>query len=345
MKFFQKAFRLLRKTAVNYGRDNGSMLAASLAYYAIFAIAPLIIIVITLVGFFLGDATVRGQIVAAVGRNISIDAARLIENLITDSSIGGGGIGTTLLGVGLLLFAASSLFSHLQRALNAIWNVPPPPKMGVVLFIKKRALGFVIILLIGLLLLVSFSISAILSIMDEILVQRIPVVGSLFPLLEIIITFVVMSVLFAMIFKILPDIHIRWRNALVGGVFTAVLFTIGKILISIFLSFRGQNATSQAAGSIVILLLWIYYSSQILLFGAEFTQTYTNRHPAPPPTLAPPLFQPGEAPVLPVAPPESPKRNLKPPPKVDNQSIISALIGMAAGMLLALLGSWLNRRS
>lgn len=278
MNFLKSTFTLIKKTAVNFSRDNASMLAASLAYYTIFAIAPLLVIAVAVAGFIFGDAAVEGQVVEAIQGTVGRETAVLIENLITSASDSGAGIIATIISTTFLIFAASGLFSQLQKALNIIWDVSPPQNLGVFGFLKKRAVAFGMVLMIGLVLLISITTSTVLTALSGYLAQQLPVVGPLLARFELLVSFLILIVLFALIFKVLPDAIVGWRDVFVGGLVTAVLFSVGKVLIGTYLSYSGDNATYQAAGSIVILLLWIYYSSQILLLGAEFTQTYANSH-------------------------------------------------------------------
>ena len=342
-------YRLFKETAVNFGRDNGSMLAASLAYYTIFAIAPLLVIAVAVAGFVFGDAAAEGQIVEAIEGSVGREGAVLIQNLIASSSESNAGLIATIISTAILILASSNLFTRLQKALNIIWGVAPPLDLGILGFLKKWVLSFGMVLVIGFILLLSIISSTVLTTLGGFITDLFPVVGPFLPRLELLLSFLILIVLFSLIFKVLPDATVAWRDVLVGGLVTAVLFSIGKILIGYYLSFSGENATYQAAGSIVILLLWVYYSSQILFFGAEFTQTYANSHGA---TVKPvkeglifrqelyqhPSTEPEPVPVSMVSEGETAvsQRNLF-------DKLAALLIGIATGLLLAFVSTFWSR--
>ncbi|MEM7335280.1 MAG: YihY/virulence factor BrkB family protein [Chloroflexota bacterium] len=347
-KYALLIFNLLKDTAVNFGRDNGSMLAASLAYYTIFAIAPLLIIIVAVAGFVFGEQAVQGELVGAIEENVGREGAVLIQNLIASSSQNGANIIASIISVGLLILAASGLFGQLQKAINIVWGVTAPPDQGALGMLKSRALSFGMVIVIGFVLIISITASTILTALSGYLAEQLPVIGPLLPRFELLVSFLILIFLFALIFKILPDAEVAWRDVLVGGLVTAVLFSFGKVLIGFYLSLS-DNPTYQAAGSIVILLLWIYYSSQILLFGAEFTKTYANRLGATVKSMGDEVILPQPAAVLPPQPvPVQRIVEVRDSTAVSRQSWLeraaTLLIGLAVGLLVAFVSSfWTSR--
>lgn len=359
MTFLKKAFSLLRETAVAFGKNNGSMLAASLAYYTIFAIAPLLVIVLAVAGFVLGDAAVRGQLDSQLEGAVGRDAAVLIEDLVASANQTDAGLFATIVSVLLLLLAASGLFGQLKKALNTIWEVEAEQKGGVVEFVLQRIVAIAMVLLVGVVLLASMSARAAVVLLGDFLAARLPILGLLLPSMEVLVSLIILTLLFAIIFKILPDTSLRWHDLLVGGAVTALLFSIGKYLIGFYLTFNANSPTYQAAGAIVIVLLWIYYSSQIFLFGAQFTCVYAGHHDASGTTEAEasPLessLQQGKVQVriakpVPVKPSMSGQTAVAQPTAPTNDSpkvtAVALLLGTALGLLLAFVGNLFGRKN
>ena len=346
-KYALMVFNLTKNTAVNFSRDNASMLAASLAYYTIFAIAPLLIIVVAVAGFVFGEAAVQGELVGAIEETVGREGAVLIQELIASSSQNNANVIASIISIGLLILAASGLFGQLQKALNIVWGVTPPPDQGVLGMVKSRALSFSMVLIIGLILMISITASTILTALSGYLAQQLPVIGPLLPRFELLVSFLILIFLFAMIFKFLPDAQVAWRDVLVGGLVTAVLFSLGKVLIGYYLSLS-NNPTYQAAGSIVILLLWIYYSTQILLFGAEFAKTYANSYGSGVRSLGAEMIlqqEPSQAVLQPV--PVQKIVEVRQETAVSQQNLLekvaALLIGVAVGLLVAFVSNfWLS---
>lgn len=352
MTFFKKAFSLLRETAAAFGRNNASMLAASLAYYAIFAIAPLLVIAVAVAGFVFGDAAVQGQLDAQLEGTFGREAAVLIEDLVAGANQTNAGLFATVVSVILLLLAASGLFGQLKKALNTIWEAEPTSDQGILGFALQRIVAISMVLLIGLILLASMSASTAIVFLSDFVAGRLPVLGRLLPYLEVIVSLTILVLLFALIYRILPDVKLAWRDVFVGGAVTALLFAIGKYLISFYLSFNGNNPTYQAAGAVVIVLLWIYYSSQIFLFGAQFTCVYAERGGAPADTgkAMSPIdhSRPRLAASTPVVSPAQPRVvSESAVSQTDNRKITAAalLLGTALGLLLAFLGNLFGQRT
>lgn len=337
---------LVRETAVGFTRDHGTMLAASLAYYAIFAIAPLLVIAVAVAGFVYGNAAAEGQIVDAIQDTVGREAAVVIEQLVESAGQTRAGIVATVISTALLFFGASGLFGQLRRALNIIWGIEPSPDRGIMDIIRKRLLSFVMVLSMGLLLLLSLTAGTVISALSDFLETWLPVIGPLLPHLEILVSFGLLVLLFALLFRILPDVDVAWGDVFLGATVTAVLFAIGEYLIGLYLSRSTVSSTYGAAGSLVIVLLWIYYSAQIILFGAEFTQVYANKYGSKfPPTEDNPIIIPHvDFPALPSARPNpilatSTGRIALSPQQQRLRQIASGLIGIAIGLLLAFLNT------
>lgn len=270
-------WELIRDAFKEWSEDKASRLAAALSYYTIFSLAPLLIIVIAVAGFFWGEAAVEGRIFEQIQGLVGTEGAQMIETMIAGASEPTTGIVATIISVVLLLFAASGLFGQLQDSLNVIWEVQPKPGRGIMSVIKTRFLSFTMVLGVAFLLLVSLLLSAALAAISEFFTELLPGSDLILQILTFVISFGVITLLFAMIYKVLPDAEIAWGDVWLGAAVTALLFTIGKELIGLYLGRAAVGSTYGAAGSLVIILLWVFYSAQILFFGAEFTQVYANR--------------------------------------------------------------------
>lgn len=269
--------QLLKQTLGEWRSDNVGVLAASLAFYAIFSLAPMLIIVIAVLTFFgRGDAQVAimEQIQGVAGQ----EAAQLVRSMIENRQATGGNILATVVGLGLVLIGATGVVSQLQNALNVIWNVKvDPDRSGLRHVLRVRVMSLLLILGVGLLLLAALVGGAILRSVTALAREQVPRIGMLWSVLDPLILIVVSGLVFALVFKFLPDVRIPWRTVVVGGVVTAAVFVIGNWLLSLYLS-RGAVASAYgAAGALVAILLWVFVSSQILLLGAEFTKVYARR--------------------------------------------------------------------
>jgi membrane protein len=281
-KLFSNLPDLLKRTYQGWKEDKASRLSAALAYYTIFSLAPMLLIIIAVTGFFFGQREiVQTQVMNQIEGLVGAEGEAFVADLLTSASNPAKGIVATIVGIITLLFGALGVFNELHNALNTIWEVKEEETKGFVESIKKvifsRLLSFSMILGIGFLLLVSLVISAALSAVQETIGNAIPMSEILLQLVNLVISIAVITVLFALIFKFLPDAEIAWRDVWLGAFVTAVLFSLGKFLIGIYLGNSSVTTSFGAAGSLVLLLLWIYYSAQILLFGAEFTEVYANQ--------------------------------------------------------------------
>lgn len=266
---------LLKATYAEWNKDNVPRLGAALAYYTVFSLAPLLIIVIAIAGLAFGQEAAQGQIVDQIQGLVGRDGAEAIESMIEHARTKSTGIIATIIGVAMLLFGASGAFGQLQDALNTIWDVTPKPGRGVTGMVRDRLFSFVMVVGMGFLLLVSLVLSAAIAALAEYLNQWMAS-ATLWQMVNIVLSLAIITLLFAMTYKVLPDVKLAWSDVWIGAGFTAVLFTIGKTLIGLYLGTSSIGSAYGAAGSIVIILIWVYYSAQILLFGAEFTYVYAT---------------------------------------------------------------------
>jgi membrane protein len=268
---------LLAETFNEWIEDKAPRLGAALAYYAAFSIAPLLLLLVAIVGFFYKDeplSRVQTQIGELVGRN----GAEAIIASIEGVKAADGGIAATVIGLITLLLGATGMFGQLQDAMNTIWEVTPKPRRLWVDTLRTRVLSFALVLSICFLLLVSMVLSAALAWVSEYFTYLLPFTARVWPIVDFCVSFGVVTVLFAMIFKIMPDVRIEWNDVWLGAAVTAAMFAIGKILIGFYLGRSSFASAYGAAGSLLVLLAWVYYSSQILFFGAEFTWVYAKRY-------------------------------------------------------------------
>jgi membrane protein len=271
-------------TAVRaWWRDNAPRMGAALAYYTLFAIAPILLVAIAIAGSIFGEEAVRGQIVGQIDQLVGPEGARAVQDLLAGASRGGGDALATVVGGITFILASTGAFLELQAALNTIWRVKPKPGGKLKAFLSKRAQSFGLVVAIGFLLLVSLAVSAALAAMAEWLERCVPGSPLLWDAVNVVVSLAVSTVLFALLFRVLPDVELRWRDVWAGALVTAVLFTIGKELIGLYLGRSGTASSYGAAGSVVVLLLWVYYASQIVLLGAEFTRVATRREGSKPP--------------------------------------------------------------
>lgn len=268
---------LLRATLQAWQKDDASRLAAALAYYTTFSLAPVLVIVVAIAGIFFGQDAVQGELVGQLRGLVGEQGAVVIQSLLSNAQTSSdGGFLPTFISIVLLIFGATGVFSQLQTSLNIIWNVDPP-KQGASQFIRTRLLSFAMVAVIGFLMLVSLMLSAGLAALDNIF-STLQLWAPLLQGLNAALSFCIITLLFGLIFKVLPDVDIAWRDVSVGAAITALLFTLGKSLIGLYLGNSSVGSAYGAAGSLAVVLIWVYYSAQILFLGAEFTQVYANRY-------------------------------------------------------------------
>ncbi len=268
---------LVKETFSEWSKDKASRLAAALSYYTIFSVAPLLIIAIAVAGLVFGRKAATDQLVGEIRDLVGNDGAQVIQSILQNASKTTSGILATLIGLATLLVGASGAFGQLQDSLNTIWEVRPKAGRGVRGVLRDRFLSFSMVLFIGFLLMVTLLLSAFLSGIGKYLADLLPMSSLVLQAINFAISLGVTSFLFALIFKVLPDAYIRWRDVWVGAAVTALLFSLGRFLIGLYLGRSSISSAYGAAGSLVVLLLWIYYSAQILFLGAEFTQVYARK--------------------------------------------------------------------
>lgn len=261
---------------------NAFSYAGSLAFYTLFSLAPTIIIAVTVIGVVLGEDAAQGQIVAQLQGTLGVEAASAIEQAVAQSRIEESGLLPTILGVAALIIGATTVFAQMQFSLNTIWGVTAKPTTNsMLIFIKNRLLSLTVVLSLGFILLVSLVVGVVLRGVLNAADHLLPYTGLLTTTVESMISLGMVVLLFATIFKVLPDVVLRWQDVFIGAVVTAVLFTIGRSVIAIYLAYTATASTYGAAGSVVMILLWVYYSSLILLFGAAFTRSLLLRRGRP----------------------------------------------------------------
>jgi membrane protein len=269
-------WEMLKMTYSDWSEDKAPRLGAALAYYTVFSLAPLLVIVLAVAGLLFDAEAVRSQISQQTG--LGQQGEEGLAMLVEGAEKHEGGLLATILSVVAILFGATGVFIQIQDALNTIWEVEPKPGQGVRGFIKNRLLSFAMILVIGFLLLVLLAVSAALHGIQEYMGDLLPMPGWTAQLLDVGVSFGGVTLLFALIFKYLPDIKIGWRDVWLGAAVTALLFTLGKFLLGLYLGRASVASAYGAAGTLLIIMLWAYYSSQILFFGAEFTQVYAKSY-------------------------------------------------------------------
>jgi membrane protein len=267
--------RIFKGTLSEFGEDKVLRLSGALAYYAMFSIGPLLVIAIGLAGLVFGRDAVRGQLEQQLQSVIGPGATKMIASMMSAQSHGAGLI-TTILGILALLFGASGVFGQLQDALNTIWGVKSKPGHGFLDLLRARFLSLTMVLGTGFLLLISMALSTFLTAFTGVLGSYLPIPEAVAHVLNFVVSFAVISLLFAMIFKVLPDVIIPFKYVWIGAIGTALLFTIGKYLLALYLGRESTASAYGAAGSVIIILMWVYYASLILFFGAEFTQVYAR---------------------------------------------------------------------
>jgi len=269
---------LLKETFQEWNQDKASRLAAALAYYTIFSIAPLLMIAIAVAGAVFGEEAARGEIVTQIQGLVGEAGATVVQTALANVNQTKTGIVGTCIGIVTLLLGATGIFGEMQDALNTIWEVAPKPGQGIWVLIRRRLISFSMVVGIGILLLLSLFLSTALAAFSSFMNSWIPGLATGLSILNFVVSFGLMTLLFAMIYVILPDVEIAWKDVLVGAATTAFLFTIGRTLLSMYLGSAAVSSTFGAASSLAVLLVWIYYSAQVFFLGAEFTQVYARKY-------------------------------------------------------------------
>ena len=271
-------FKLLKEAFQEWQEDKVSLLAAALAYYTVFSITPLLVIAIAIAGAVFGQNTAKVEILEQINGLVGEQGANAIEVALSNANQPEISGVASLISIIVLLIGASGVFAQLQEALNTVWDVKAKPDGGIWNFIRKRLLSFGMVLVIGFLLLVSLILSALLSGIGKLQINLLPGFTPLWQLFNFAVSFGFISLLFALIYYYLPDVKIRWKDVWIGAIITALLFTVGKFAIGLYLGRGSFGSAYGAAGSLIVFLAWVFYSAQILLFGAEFTQVYARKY-------------------------------------------------------------------
>ncbi|HEY2083155.1 MAG TPA: YihY/virulence factor BrkB family protein [Verrucomicrobiae bacterium] len=317
-------WNLLKASVSAWSDDKAPSRGAALSYYTIFAMPPLFMIAIFMASLLFDPASVRTQMFSQVGGIIGKKSAVAIEAAMTAQYETNKGLFASVIAIATLILTSTGLFIELQDALNTIWGVEPKPKQGVAGFVRMRLLSFAMVVGIGFLLLVSLLVSTALAALSKYINELFPGVGILSVIISDLVSFGVITVLFALIFKVLPDVKIAWRDVWTGAAVTSLLFTAGKFLLGWYLGRSTTITAYGAAGSIVLVLLWVYYSAQILFFGAEITKVYANRFGA---HLRPANYARWLAPECPPTGAKSiPAQVAKPEPKIAHPDRQTQLI-------------------
>jgi membrane protein len=274
----KNAAGLLKQAFSEFNQDKCFHLAAALSYYTIFSLAPMLIIVISVASLFLGNETVQTAIYGQMQDLVGRQGADSVQSLIQNSYKPRTSILMTMVGIGALIAGATTVFIQIQDSLNIIWSVKPKPRRGFLKMMRDRLLSFGMILGVGFLLLVSLLLSAGLSIVGNFMTQRVAQFAIFFKVLEVAVSFILNAVLFGALFKFLPDAKIKWHDVRIGGLLTSAMFAVGKVVIGLYLGNSHIASAYGAAGAIIIVILWVNYSSLILFFGAELTQVYATKY-------------------------------------------------------------------
>jgi len=280
---FGTPWKLLKRTTEQWLSDKAPQLGAALAYYTVFSLAPLILLLLAVIGVVFRDDTAGAwsKLTEQVGYFLDKSAIQVIQDIARTAAAPGKSTLATIIGIALALFGASGVFGQLQDALNAIWGVKAKPERGIWRFLRARFLSFAMVAGVCFLLLVSLTIEALLKGFSHYIQARLPGGLTIAVAVYLIFDFAVIVAVFGMIFKVLPDVRIHWRDIWVGAIITTLFFVIGKWVLGLYLGSGTAASAYGAASSLITLLLWVYYSSQILLFGAEFTQVYASEFGGP----------------------------------------------------------------
>jgi len=278
MNILRKTGALFWDTAVRWSQDKGQLMAAALAYYMVFAMAPLLVISIRIVHLFLGELAVTGERFVILENVIGPEAAAFVGVLVENATLAPAGTVATVAGIIVLLYGASNVFYQLRLALNFIWRVDPEPDNSLWHWVKKRGLSLAMVMTLGFLFVLAFAMSFAFTTIGGTLTEYVPEVARLSSIYQLVIAFVLLPLLLALLFKILPDAHISWRDVWLGAFVTAVFLMVGVYVLSLVVGRIFIGSVYGAAGSLVVILFFVYYSAQILFFGAEFTQVYSNKH-------------------------------------------------------------------
>ena len=271
----KSVWTILKKTVKGYSDDKVTRLSAALSYATIFSFAPFILVIITIGAFFTQD--LEGRLFGELKMFLGADVAQTLQDVVHNAQIANTSTLSTIIGIGVILFSATTIFTSIQESLNTIWGIRPKPKKGWLKLIKNRLLSFSVIIALGFILLVTMSTSSIIGLLNDRLMEYLPeVTVVLFKVIGVILNIAVTVSIFLLIFKVLPDAKIKFRDVMIGAIVTTILFLVGQYAISIYLSTSKITSLYGAAASVLLLLVWVYYSATIVYIGAEFTKAWAN---------------------------------------------------------------------
>lgn len=271
-------FILVKESAVNFIADDALKFSASLSYYTIFSIAPMLIIAIGIGSFLFGRAAIEGHLFEQINSIVGNDAAHQIQEMLRHTTLKRNNAMATVIGIAVFFIGATGVFGEIQSTINKIWGLKAKPKKGIIKYLVNRVFSFAMVISIGFLMVVSLMASTVIGILNTKLNTILPEAAFIIIVVNNAVSLLIISLLFAVVFKYLPDSVVKWKDAWIGSLFTSALFLFGKYLIGLYLSASTGASAYGAAGSVVILLLWVYYSSILLYFGAEFTKSYALKH-------------------------------------------------------------------
>lgn len=272
----RKAWQLIRETVSESLNDNVMRLSAALSYYAVFSLAPLLLIAIAVAGAVFSEQAASGLVASELEASIGRTASEAVQEMLVRSQTNADNIVATIVGIVMMIFGAGGVFYQLQDALNTVWGLTAKPGLGIRGMLRDRAVSFSMVLGVGFLLLVSLVLTTTLQAMNSMISEMIPLHPVFWSIVGSVISFAVVTLLFAAIFQVLPDAEVAWRDVWLGAIVTAALFTIAKFGLSWYLSREATSSTYGPAGALVLIMLWVYFSSIILLVGAEFTQVFAR---------------------------------------------------------------------
>jgi membrane protein len=275
-----KLIGVVKETASDWSKDNATRLAAALAYYTVLSLAPLLVLAVSVAGLVFGQEAARGQIANELAAVVGPQAGKGIETMLANAKSPEDGTIGSIVGVVALMFGASGVFGELQASMNRIWNVEAKPGKGVWGYLRQRFFSFSMVLGVAFLLLVSLVLSAALTAVGAYFSHALPGGEALWQVLNFVLSLAVITLVFALIFKVVPDVKIAWRDVWIGAAVTAGLFTVGKFGLDMYLGRASVASPYGAAGSLIVLVIWVYYAAQILFMGAEFTQVYARHRGA-----------------------------------------------------------------
>lgn len=276
MKLPKNAWLLIKESFREWFADKAPRLGAALSYYTVFSLAPVLLVVIAVAALVLGPEAAQGKIVEQFGGLLGEDGASIVQDMLRNADRSGGGVLATVIGIATLLIGATGVMVELQASLNTVWKVMPKPGQAIKTLIKSRLVALALVIAIGFLLLVSLALSTALAAVSGWLSDLLPAWAVLAYVLNYGVSLFVIAAFFALLFKVLPDAEVSWRDVWVGALVTSLLFHVGKFAIGLYLGQASVASSFGAAGSLAVLLVWVYYSSQIVLLGAEFTRSYAN---------------------------------------------------------------------